>query len=107
MTERELWPETSVFDPSARKLLAEDVRPILDALRQRLLADLRVVPLHELGQAERTHVRQVEVAHAPARELFHPFPGAQHEVLNEINKDEVLDDVVRFLRRALGLMAVS
>ena len=31
----------------------------------------------------------------------HVYPGAQHEVLNEINKDEVLDDVVRFLRREL------
>ena len=31
----------------------------------------------------------------------HVYPGAQHEVLNEINKDEVLDDVVNFLRRAL------
>ncbi len=26
----------------------------------------------------------------------HVYPGAQHEVLDEINKDEVLDDVVRF-----------
>jgi alpha-beta hydrolase superfamily lysophospholipase len=33
----------------------------------------------------------------------HVYPGAQHEVLNEINKEEVLDDVVRFLRGALGL----
>ena len=32
----------------------------------------------------------------------HVYPGAQHEVLNEVNKDEVLDDVVRFLRRTLG-----
>jgi alpha-beta hydrolase superfamily lysophospholipase len=32
----------------------------------------------------------------------HVYPGAQHQVLNEINKDEVIDDVVRFLRRALG-----
>jgi alpha-beta hydrolase superfamily lysophospholipase len=31
----------------------------------------------------------------------HVYIGAQHEVLNEINKDEVLDDVVRFLRREL------
>ena len=31
----------------------------------------------------------------------HVYPGAQHEVLNEINKDEVLDDVVRFLRPVL------
>src|SRR5438309_2795708 len=30
----------------------------------------------------------------------HVYPGAQHEVLNEINKEEVLDDVVRFLRGA-------
>jgi alpha-beta hydrolase superfamily lysophospholipase len=33
----------------------------------------------------------------------HVYPGAQHEVLNEINKEEILDDVVRFLRRAPGL----
>ena len=31
----------------------------------------------------------------------HVYPGAQHEVLNEINKDEVLDDAVNFLRRVL------
>src|SRR5260370_7509390 len=36
----------------------------------------------------------------------HVYPGAQHEVLNEINKDEVLDDVVNFLRRALSLTPV-
>ena len=37
----------------------------------------------------------------------HVYPGAQHEVLNEINKEEVLDDVVRFLRGALGLRPSS
>ena len=30
------------------------------------------------------------------------YSGAQHEILNEINKDEVLEDVIRFLHRALG-----
>ncbi|MEO7197743.1 MAG: alpha/beta hydrolase, partial [Solirubrobacterales bacterium] len=29
------------------------------------------------------------------------YPGAAHEVFNEINRDEVLDDVMDFLRRAL------
>jgi alpha-beta hydrolase superfamily lysophospholipase len=29
----------------------------------------------------------------------HVYPGAQHEVLNEINRGEVLEDVTRFLRR--------
>ena len=37
----------------------------------------------------------------------HVYPGAQHEVLNEINKEEVLDDVARFLRGALGLRPSS
>ena len=37
----------------------------------------------------------------------HLYPGAQHEVLNEINKDEVLDDVVGFLRRALAAREVD
>jgi alpha-beta hydrolase superfamily lysophospholipase len=37
----------------------------------------------------------------------HVYPGAQHEMLNEINKEEVLDDVVRFLRGALGLRPSS
>jgi len=37
----------------------------------------------------------------------HIYPGAQHEVLNEINKEEVLHDVVRFLRGALGLRPSS
>jgi len=35
------------------------------------------------------------------------YPGAQHEVLNEINKEEVLHDVARFLRGALGLRPSS
>jgi alpha-beta hydrolase superfamily lysophospholipase len=30
------------------------------------------------------------------------YEGARHEVLNETNKDEVLDDVARFIREALG-----
>ena len=33
----------------------------------------------------------------------HVYPGAQHEILNEINKDDVLDDVVTFLHRAFNL----
>lgn len=33
----------------------------------------------------------------------HVYAGAQHEVLNEINRDEVLDDVIGFLRRSLRL----
>ncbi len=32
----------------------------------------------------------------------HIYPGAQHEVFNETNKEEVLEEVVRFLRRVLG-----
>jgi len=31
------------------------------------------------------------------------YPGARHEVFNETNRDEVLDDVVSFVRRALKL----
>jgi alpha-beta hydrolase superfamily lysophospholipase len=31
----------------------------------------------------------------------HVYRGAHHEILNEINKNEVLGDVVRFLRGAL------
>jgi alpha-beta hydrolase superfamily lysophospholipase len=31
----------------------------------------------------------------------HIYSGARHEVFNETNRDEVLDDVVRFLRREL------
>ena len=30
------------------------------------------------------------------------YPGARHEVFNETNKDEVLDEVVAFVRRVLG-----
>ena len=30
------------------------------------------------------------------------YPGAEHEIFNEINRDEVLDDVTAFLRRTLG-----
>src|SRR4051795_9622630 len=30
------------------------------------------------------------------------YPGARHEVFNETNRDEVIDDVVAFLQRSLG-----
>jgi alpha-beta hydrolase superfamily lysophospholipase len=30
------------------------------------------------------------------------YPGARHEVFNETNRDEILDDVVAFLERILG-----
>lgn len=30
------------------------------------------------------------------------YPGARHEIFNETNKEEVLDDVVAFLHRVLG-----
>lgn len=32
----------------------------------------------------------------------HAYPGARHEIFNEINRDEVLDELIAFLRRALG-----
>jgi alpha-beta hydrolase superfamily lysophospholipase len=35
----------------------------------------------------------------------HVYAGARHEVFNEINRDEVLDDVVAFLRKRLGATA--
>jgi alpha-beta hydrolase superfamily lysophospholipase len=30
------------------------------------------------------------------------YPGARHEIFNEINRDEVLDDVIGFVQRALS-----
>jgi len=33
----------------------------------------------------------------------HIYPGAQHEILNETNKDEVLSDLINFLDRVLRL----
>jgi alpha-beta hydrolase superfamily lysophospholipase len=30
------------------------------------------------------------------------YPGARHEIFNETNRDEVIDDVVAFLRGAVG-----
>jgi alpha-beta hydrolase superfamily lysophospholipase len=32
----------------------------------------------------------------------HVYPGARHEVFNEVNRDEVLDDVTAFVTRVLG-----
>jgi alpha-beta hydrolase superfamily lysophospholipase len=37
----------------------------------------------------------------------HIYPGAQHEILNEINKDDVLADVIRFVRRVLGFRGMD
>ena len=30
------------------------------------------------------------------------YPGGRHEMLNEINKEQVYDDVLQFLQRCLG-----
>jgi alpha-beta hydrolase superfamily lysophospholipase len=54
-----------------------------------------LAPLDATGEAMK-HLRGSNIEE-------HVYPGAQHEVLNEINKDQVIDDVLRFLRRALGL----
>ncbi|MCW3013460.1 MAG: alpha/beta hydrolase fold protein [Solirubrobacterales bacterium] len=35
----------------------------------------------------------------------HVYPGARHEVLNETNRDEVLQDIVTFLREQLAVAA--
>ena len=32
----------------------------------------------------------------------HVYPGARHEIFNETNQDEVIDDVVSFMQRALA-----
>lgn len=37
----------------------------------------------------------------------HVYPGAAHEILNEINRDEVLDDVVAFLDRVLADLSAA
>ena len=33
---------------------------------------------------------------------LHVYPGARHEVFNETNRDQVLDDVVEFIHAALA-----
>ena len=50
--------------------------------------------------------------YAPTREAFEHlrgeaseekvYPGARHEIFNETNRDEVLDDVIAFIDRAIA-----
>jgi alpha-beta hydrolase superfamily lysophospholipase len=49
------------------------------------------------------------VAEAVAGERFEQrvYPGAQHEIFNETNKDEVLDDVLEFVSRQRAAAAVA
>jgi alpha-beta hydrolase superfamily lysophospholipase len=67
--------------------------------------DLPTLWIHGEGDVLAPLTVTKEVAHGLRGSNFeeHIYAGAQHEVLNEINKDEVLADVVRFLRRALSL----
>jgi alpha-beta hydrolase superfamily lysophospholipase len=66
--------------------------------------DLPTLWIHGEGDALAPLAVTQEAVHRLRGSDFeeHIYPGAQHEILNEINKDEVLDDVVSFLRRALG-----
>ncbi|WP_067973673.1 alpha/beta hydrolase [Nocardiopsis trehalosi] len=57
-------------------------------------ADDRLVPL--------TDTRVGIEALAGTDVTVRVFPGARHEVFNETNRDEVLDEVVRFARRCAG-----
>jgi hypothetical protein len=59
----------------------------------RVLAATVLAPLDATNEAER-HLRGSNIEE-------HAYPGVQHEVLNEISKHEVLDDVLNLLRRAL------
>ena len=46
---------------------------------------------------------RVAVEHLRGAELEeHVYPGARHEIFNETNQDEVLDDVVSLVQRALA-----
>jgi alpha-beta hydrolase superfamily lysophospholipase len=53
-----------------------------------------IVPLAP-ARAAVEHLRGAELEE-------HVYPGARHEILNETNQDEVLDDIVSFLQRALA-----
>ncbi|GAB3254513.1 alpha/beta hydrolase [Arthrobacter pigmenti] len=87
-------------------------RPILEALQQcldRIDAHGSVgdIPLMYL-QGEDDQVVPIEPSRAGVETIRGPatevksYPGARHEIFNETNKDEVLDDVVAFIGRALG-----
>ncbi|UZJ24858.1 lysophospholipase [Rhodococcus antarcticus] len=88
-------------------------RPMLEALQVALetvnagpvLGDLPTLWLHggadQLVPIEDTRTGIAHIRGTLLEELT--YPGARHEVFNETNKDEVLDDVTDFLDRALGL----
>jgi alpha-beta hydrolase superfamily lysophospholipase len=111
-------PSTLSRDPSVGEAYAADElvwhgpfkRPTLEALRAATEAIDRdgpvAVPILWLhGEDDRL------VPIEPSREGFarvcgtrasqKTYPGARHEILNETNQDEVLDDVLAFVRRHL------
>lgn len=112
-------PSTLSRDPAVGEHYAADdlvwhgpfKRTTLEALQQALdtvgragAVDVPVLWLH--GEADQL------VPIGPSREGFEAlggsrassktYPGARHEIFNETNKDEVLDDVVAFVREHLG-----
>ncbi|WP_245580408.1 alpha/beta hydrolase [Arthrobacter castelli] len=48
----------------------------------------------------------IETIRGPATEAK-SYPGARHEIFNETNKDDVLDDVTTFIDRVLNVRAIN
>ncbi len=107
-------------DPEVARAYTEDPlvhhggfqRPFLEALMRILdtinngpkLGSLPTLWLH--GEEDRiTQIDDAQVgfdAIQPESLERHVYPGAKHEVYNEINRDEVLDDLVSFIDRVLA-----
>lgn len=113
-------PETLSRDPEIGRIYADDPlvwhgdfkRPTLEALNEAMarisahgsLGDLPVLYLHGEGDRlvpignSQDGVTQVAGPHTEST----VYPGAQHEIFNETNKEEVLGDVTAFVDKVLA-----
>ena len=112
-------PEVLSRDPAVGRRYAEDdlvwhgafKRPTLEAMVAAIeaiadgpaLGDLPVLWIHgEEDALAPLAVTRPAVERLGGRQQRHVYTEARHEVFNETNKDEVLDDVTAFLERALA-----
>jgi alpha-beta hydrolase superfamily lysophospholipase len=89
------------FKRATLQALVAAVRAVADGPG---LGDLPTLWIHgEEDQLVPLSVTRAAIEHVRGSDFTeHVYPGARHEVFNETNSDEVLDDVVAFLRRVLG-----
>jgi alpha-beta hydrolase superfamily lysophospholipase len=89
--------------PFQRTTLEQLFAGIRRVSEDRALGDLPTLWIHGSGdQLVPLELTRPAIDHVRGSNLQeHTYDGARHELFNETNRDEVLDDVIAFLREAL------